>query len=424
MNSQRLKSDLSISHPDDIVKGTIQLGGSKSISNRALIIQALADAPFVIDNLSDSQDTQILQRLLSEEKEIYNAHHAGTTFRFLTAYLAIKPGIQILTGSDRMKQRPIKPLVDALIELGADIEYLEKDGFPPLRIKEPKPLWKNSVSLPSNISSQYISALLLIAPILKNGLHIHLSDEIVSESYIDMTIAMMQDFGISISKSNATISVPNQKYKARDYYVESDWSSASYYYSIAGLSRAADITIKGLDEHSMQGDKAIADLGIKFGIETIYGDKEIRIVKQAKATNPDYLEVNCINTPDLVQTLAVLCAGVGTQVLFSGLQTLHIKETDRIEALKNELDKVQVALVKMPAKFSKSSQIEYYLQEGKATFPEDVVCFDTYDDHRMAMSFATLSVIHPIVIHHKEVVEKSYPNFWKDLTLLGFSIQE
>lgn len=419
-----MKSNICVFHPDGVLKGTIQLTGSKSISNRVLLIRALSGVSFDIDNLSDSQDTSILKRLLSQESAIYDAHHAGTTFRFLTAYLALKPGEQILTGSERMKQRPIKPLVDALNELGADIEFVEKEGYPPLRIKDPKPIWKNSISLSSNVSSQFISALLLIAPVLKNGLQIHLNNEIVSESYINMTIAVMQDFGITIKRNDHSIYVSNQDYQPRDYHIESDWSSAAYYYAIAGLSKKADITINGLNEQSIQGDQAIVGFGKQFGVDTIFGDKAIQIIKQAVADVPDNLEINCINTPDLAQTIAVLCAGLGTQVLFSGLQTLHLKETDRVDALKTELSKLEVTLTKLPVKFSKKSRIEYYLQMGKASFPTDIIYFDSYEDHRMAMSFALLSVLQPVIIQHGEVVEKSYPNFWKDLKKLGFSIQE
>ncbi len=414
---------IELSHPDGRIEGIITLSGSKSISNRVLLIRALSGKHFDIFNISDSQDTQILQSLLDADTDFYDTHHAGTTFRFMTAYLALQPGEQVLTGSDRMKQRPIKALVDALNHLGANIEYMENEGFPPLRIKAPASQWKNTVNLTANISSQYISALLLIAPLLDNGLDIILEGEVVSEPYMDMTIDIMKYFGVSVIRKANILSVASQTYQLKDYDVESDWSSASYYYLIAGLSQQADITIRGLHKGSIQGDQVIGEIANKFGITTTFEDKEIHISKKADSTKPDYLEINCIKTPDLAQTIALLCAGNGTQVLFSGLQTLKIKETNRIEALKNELYKLQVTLVKLPDRFSKKAPKEYYLQEGKATFSDETITFDTYDDHRMAMSFAPLSVLHPVIIDNAEVVEKSYPNFWNDLISLGFGVK-
>ena len=414
---------IELSHPDGRIEGIITLNGSKSISNRVLLIRALSGKHFDIFNISDSRDTQILQNLLDADTDFYDAHHAGTTFRFMTAYLALQPGEQVLTGSGRMKQRPVKALVDALNHLGANIEYIENDGFPPLRVKAPASHWKNTVNLAANVSSQYISALLLIAPLLDNGLDIILEGEIVSEPYIDMTIDIMKSFGVSVIRKGNILSVASQTYQLKDYYVESDWSSASYYYLIAGLSHQAGITIRGLHKTSIQGDQVMGEIANKFGITTTFGDKEIHISKKTDGTMPDYLEMNCIKAPDLAQTIAVLCAGNGTHVLFSGLQTLKIKETNRIEALKNELCKVQVALVKMPDRFSKKAQIEYYLQEGQVIFSDETITFDTYDDHRMAMSFAPLSVLHPVIINNSEVVEKSYPNYWNDLISLGFSVK-
>ncbi|MCZ2100968.1 MAG: 3-phosphoshikimate 1-carboxyvinyltransferase [Chitinophagales bacterium] len=412
-----------ISHPNGHIQGKIALKGSKSISNRVLLIRALSGLDYAIDNLSDSQDTQILEQLLASNADLLDAHHAGTTFRFMTAFLSLQSGEQILTGSTQMKQRPVKALVDALNELGADIEYLEEEGFPPLRIKSPSKQKKTRISLAANVSSQFVSALLLIAPTLASGLEITLEGEIVSEPYIEMTIQIMSDFGVEVIRMGKVLTVAPQSYLAKDYYVESDWSSASYMYLIAGLSESADIILQGLNKDSIQGDCAIAEIANNFGIETKYNNREIRIIKKQGVQIKDYIELNCIQFPDLVQTISLLCAGNGVQVLFSGLQTLKIKETNRIEALKNELCKVNVALMKMPQKFSKNSKIEYYLQEGKVAFPANTVEFDTYNDHRMAMSFAPLSILHPIVIRDSAVVEKSYQNFWNDLMDLGFIVE-
>lgn len=416
-------SAIEITFTEAKAEGIIALKGSKSISNRVLMIRALSGTDFVIDNLSDSDDTRILDQLLNSGSDVYDVQHGGTTFRFLTAYLALQPGDQVLTGSERMKQRPIQPLVEALNYLGADIEYLEVTGYPPLLIKSPKSAWKNQVSLPANISSQYISALMMIAPALKDGLNIELTDNVVSEPYIDMTLSVMQDFGIEILRTDNLITIQPQQYKVKNYAVESDWSSAAYYYLIASIVKEADITVKGLYANSIQGDAEIVQIGESFGIVTEYTENQIRILKSGDSSVPDFFEYNFIKTPDLVQTVSVMCAAHGVQGLFSGLQTLKIKETDRIKALKNELCKVQVALIKMPENLSKQSQIEYYLQEGKATFPDGNPVFITYDDHRMAMCLAPLSALHPIVIQHPEVTGKSYPNFWKDLNTLKFSIK-
>jgi len=420
-------NSLKISHPNRSVKGEIILSGSKSISNRALLIRALCPEYFKIHNLSDSDDTISMENLLNGKDDVLDAHHAGTTFRFLTAYLATKDGIQVLTGSERMQQRPVKALVDALNYLGADISYVNNEGYPPLKIGSSKSEWKNDISLPANISSQYITALLLIAPTLPNGLTIRLEGEIVSRPYIEMTIGMMEYFGVEViaNWANQTISIRHQTYIAKDYFVEADWSAASYYYTIAGLSQSADIVLHGLHEKSLQGDAAIANIGNKFGIKTTFEHRNIRIVKEEGADIPELFEYDFINEPDIAQSVSVLCAGLGVHALFTGLQTLRIKETDRIAALQNELLKIGVFLNKMPTKFSKKTGVEYYMQEGRATLDQGAPpFFDTYNDHRMAMSFAPLSLLGRVSINDSNVVSKSYPNYWKDLTILGFDIDK
>ncbi len=417
---------LKISNKNLNIQGEITLNGSKSISNRALLIRALCGVHFNIHNLSDSDDTMTLESLLNSLADVLDAHHAGTTFRFLTAYYATQDGTQILTGSERMQQRPIKALVDALNSLGADITYLNNEGFPPLKICPPKSEWKNEITLPAGISSQFITALLLISPKLTGGLTIRLEGEIVSKPYIEMTISMMTYFGVKVTVDwvSQKISVLPQDYQAKDYFVEADWSAASYYYIIAGLSEHTDLVLNGLHEASMQGDAAIVDIGRKFGIETTFENRSIRIKKNKGAQVPELLEYDFINVPDIAQSISVLCAGLGVNALFTGLQTLRLKETDRIVALQNELEKLGVFLNKMPAKFSKKTSVEYYMQEGQANIQQDnIPCFDTYSDHRMAMSFAPLSLIGSIIVNDPYVVSKSYPSYWNDLTKLGFQTE-
>lgn len=417
-----MMKDIQISHSSKKIQGEIQLSGSKSISNRVLLIQALCKDKFGIHNLSDSDDTQTMFTLLHAKEDELDAHHAGTTFRFMTAYLATKSGSQILTGSERMKQRPVKALVDALNEIGADITYLENDGYPPLKINAPKSEWKNVISLPANISSQYISALLLIAPTLTDGLRITLEGEIVSRPYIEMTLQLMKEFGIASEWQDNTIIIKHQNYIPTEFYVEADWSAASYYYIIAGLSDECTLTLKGLHQNSTQGDAEIARIADLFGIETVFADHHITINKNSTAKPPTLFEYNFLKVPDIAQSFAVLCAGLGVSGLFSGLQTLRIKETDRIAALQQELSKMDVFLSKMPEKFSKKTGTEYYMLEGKANYNGNLISIDTYNDHRMAMAFAPLSLYFPININDAAVVSKSYPKYWDHLQKLGFEV--
>ncbi|MFZ1750754.1 MAG: 3-phosphoshikimate 1-carboxyvinyltransferase [Saprospiraceae bacterium] len=416
---------IQISHPNGILDGEIKLSGSKSISNRALLIRALCNGSFPIHNLSDSDDTVTLENLLMSRADVLDAHHAGTTFRFLTAYLSLKDGDQVLTGSDRMKQRPIKALVDALNYLGANITYLENEGYPPLKISTPRSSWKSEISLPADISSQYISALLMIAPSLPDGLILHLQGEIVSRPYIEMTLDIMSYFGIKSDWEGSTINISHQAYTPRAFFVEADWSAASYYYTMAGLSTQADIRLIGLHADSLQGDADIVNMSQKFGIETTYGDHQIRIIKKENAIAPSVFEYDFIKVPDIAQSISVLCSGLGINGLFTGLQTLRIKETDRISALQTEHQKMNVFISKLPQKFSKKSSIEYYMQEGRAeVIVEKAPSIDTYHDHRMAMAFAPLGLVFPICINDPEVVSKSYPGYWRDLISLGFEISE
>jgi 3-phosphoshikimate 1-carboxyvinyltransferase len=386
-----------------------------------LIIQALCEDHFKISNLSDSDDTQTLQKLLVSEDYELDAHHAGTTFRFLTSFLAAKNGENVLTGSERMQERPIKALAEALIKMGADISYLKNEGYPPLKIGSPLRELDSKIELPADISSQYISSLLLIAPTLVNGLEINLVGEIVSRPYLEMTLKIMEYFGVNHIWEDQIIKIQAQKYKAKDFYVEADWSAASYYYIIAAFCADVDLNLQGLIKDSLQGDSAIATIARAFGIETAYGDNEIKLSKSGtKAT--DFFEYDFIKCPDIAQSVSTMAAGLGVSVLFSGLQTLRIKETDRIAALQTELAKVQVYLSRLPEKFSQKSGVEYYMQEGSAQNADDTPTFATYKDHRMAMAFAPLAVFLPIEMEDHMVVTKSYPNYWSDLESIGFEV--
>ncbi len=399
---------------DRILKGEISLPGSKSIANRALIIQALCDEPFEISNLSSAKDTRTLLKLLESSENTLDAGPAGTTFRFMTAYLSLQVGTQILTGSERMKQRPIGVLVEALNELGTNIEYLDKEGYPPLRIHPSESIGKkNEISVAADISSQYISALLMIAPQLPEGLTIHFKGEPVSLPYIRMTLNMMAFFGIRYEENRYSITVFPQKYQAKDFGVEADWSAASYYYALAAISDEAELRINGLFEQSLQGDSVIAKISELFGVTTDFHDKYIILRKGKKISLPSHFEYDFTECPDIAQTVAVICAALGISAKFEGLKTLRIKETDRIDALKQELAKTKVIITPHSTEQGEGMDIN-----GKCIV--DAPCFSTYEDHRMAMALAPLALLSPIEIEEPEVVVKSYPDFWKDLESLGF----
>jgi 3-phosphoshikimate 1-carboxyvinyltransferase len=406
------------------LRGHISLAGSKSISNRVLIIRALSGEDFPIHRLANAQDTETLQALLATEASVLDAGAAGTTFRFLTAYLSTRPGEQVLTGTERMKQRPVGVLVEALRQLGARIEYLEKEGYPPLRIGESQHFGQTGqVSIPASTSSQYITALLLLAPTLPRGLQLELEGQIVSRPYIEMTLRLMAYFGVEHQWEGQVISVAPQAYQARPFTVEADWSAASYYYSLAALSDSCDLQLDGLFAESLQGDAVLQDMYRAFGVETTFNETGLQLTKAADASPAPIFEYDFLSCPDTAQTLAVTCAGLGAQGLFTGLETLRIKETDRIAALKAELSKVNVFLSKLPPRMAPKTGKEYFLQEGQAAWSEAPV-FATYEDHRMAMAFAPLALLGDIRVAEPMVVRKSYPDFWKDLEKLGFRITE
>ena len=381
-----------ISHPTKVVECEIDLPASKSISNRLLIIQALCKQEFEITNLSSSEDTKSLQKALKATNATIDVGAAGTSFRFLTAYLSTLVGNRyILTGSNRMKERPIKELVDALLELGVEIKYLEKSGFPPLKIIGTN-ITENKVNIEGKISSQFISALLLIAPTLKNGIKLKISGEIVSKPYIIMTLKLMEEFGISHTWQENTIEIKPQKYSAKNYNIEADWSAASFWYEIASLSTNCNITLNGLTENSIQGDRKVMELFNNLGVQTKFENGSIMLTK--KEEKDISKEINLINTPDLYQPLKCTLFSKNLTTKFLGLQTLKNKETNRVKAVEKELLKL-----------------------------DTTKRITTYKDHRMAMSFAPLCLKYDTLqINDVAVVEKSYPNFWNDLKKGGFII--
>lgn len=401
--------------PPERIDATIQLPASKSISNRALIIHALSKGDHPLENLSDCDDTQVMIRALhAQPGETIDIMAAGTAMRFLTAYLSVTPGDRIITGTERMQQRPIEVLVNALRELGAHIDYIAHEGFPPLRIQGTT-LTKSHITLPGNVSSQYISALLMIGPTLENGLKITLTGDIISRPYINLTLQLMKDFGAKAEWLNEhELQVEPQLYSSTPFYVESDWSASSYWYQIAAFSKEATITLPGLFEKSYQGDSQVAHIFRSLGVETIYGDKTITLRKNGNPTGR--LEYDFINQPDLAQTFVVTCALLGIPFRFSGLQSLKIKETDRIAALIKEMRKLGYVL------HEAEGSILYWDNERCEKSDEAI---DTYEDHRMAMAFAPAClVLGEIRINNPHVVTKSYPRYWKDLQKAGFIIKE
>ncbi len=394
---------------------TIQLPSSKSISNRALIINALGNGTHHPENLSDCDDTRVMIRALNDDKETIDIMAAGTAMRFLTAYLSVTPGTRIITGTERMQQRPIQVLVNALRELGADIEYVANDGFPPLRITG-RELRKDTISLPGNVSSQYISALLMIAPVLTNGLTIQLTGDIISRPYINLTLQLMNDFGVRAEwTDDHRLKVEPQAYHSIPFYVESDWSAASYWYQIVALSKEAEVTLPGLFKDSYQGDSQVAGIFRSLGVETIYKDKAVILKKNGKSV--ERLDYDFINQPDLAQTFVVTCALLNIPFRFSGLQSLKIKETDRMAALITEMRKLGYILHE-----TDGSVLSW---EGERCTTEEHPAIDTYEDHRMAMAFAPTCLALPeILINNPQVVSKSYPRYWEDLRQAGFIIKE
>lgn len=395
------------------LQAQIAVTGSKSETNRLLLLKALF-SNITLANTSNSDDSEVMLKALKGNDEIVDIHHAGTAMRFLTAYFAVNEGREVvLTGSQRMTERPIKVLVEALQQLGAKISYEKEEGYPPIRIKGQK-ITANKVSIPANVSSQYISALLLVAPKLQNGIELTLVGEITSVPYIKMTLALLNDLNIQTSFEGNVIKVyPKQEVESKVMTVESDWSSASYFFSLAALSNEASISLSSYKETSLQGDSALVQLYSEMGIESKFENNQLTLIKQSNFTLKD-VTFDLNNTPDIAQTIVVTCLGLGIGCHLTGLHTLKIKETDRLEALRIEL-------TKLGAKISVTND-SLTLVASKEIISN--VKIATYNDHRMAMAFAPLALKVPIIIENAEVVSKSYPDFWNDMGNLGFQISE
>lgn len=399
---------------NNLINANIEITGSKSESNRSLLLQALYP-DITIANLSNSDDAEVMEKGLQIDSGVVDVHHAGTAMRFLTGYFASQEGKEVmLTGSKRMTERPVKVLVEALRSLGSDITYQRNVGYPPIRIKGKK-LDKNRVSLPANISSQYISSLLLIAPSLENGLELELIGKITSVPYIKMTLGLLSQIGVENSFEGNVIKVSHKTKVAPTLLtVESDWSSASYYYSIVALCEiGSEITLSAYKKDSLQGDSVLSEIYMDFGVETSFSGNHILLKKTADV---QLKTVNCelANAPDIAQTIAVTCFGLGIGCHLTGLHTLKIKETDRLRALHIELTKLGADI----------SITDNALTLGRTNTIKKDVAIDTYNDHRMAMAFAPLALKTSLIINDAEVVSKSYPDFWKDLENLRFDVNE
>ena len=401
--------DLRLRHQSGNLDGKIQIAGSKSESNRMLLLRALF--PHIeLENLSNSDDTVSMKFGLESDNDLVDIGHAGTSMRFLTAYYStLENQEKTLTGSPRMQERPIGILVDALRQLGADIIYLKNEGYPPLLIKG-KRLTTSKVSLSANISSQYITSLMLIAPSLPYGLCLHLEGKITSVPYIEMTLSLLHQIGVKATFSGQRVQVfPKNDIAQTTHDVESDWSSASYYFSMVALAKDADITLSTYKENSLQGDKVLMDIYEPLGVNSIIKNNTLYLQKQALGSKPIQLDLS--DAPDIAQTIAVTCYGLGVACDLTGLHTLKIKETDRLVALQNELTKLG-AIIEVTDK-------SLHLHKRINPIHPNVL-IETYHDHRMAMAFAPLALLVPIRIQDADVVSKSYPGFWKDLGRLGF----
>lgn len=398
------------------IQGEITLNGSKSISNRILMIQAILGEEFSISGLSNAKDTVTLKSLLGKlEEPILDAGEAGTAYRFMTAYLAWKGNNQVLMGTKRMCERPIGVLADALNELGAKIRYVGKDGYPPLQMKAHEGSeWGKRITIGAHVSSQFISALLLIAPVLPNGMELIMEGKIISRPYIQMTLNLMEEFGILALWHNDMIKVPPQAYQAKSFVVEADWSAASYYYSLAAIASEAKIQLNGLQKESVQGDAVLVDIMKEFGVETTFNGQGI-LLEKVPCTIKEF-KYDCSDCPDLAQTLAVMCAALNVNGLLTGLETLTIKETDRIKAIKVELEKLGCVV--------DTTEDSLWIKKG-LTNKKQAIKVSTYKDHRMAMAFAPLALIlDEVTMEDKTVVCKSYPKFWEDFKTLGLGDYE
>ena len=402
--------DFLISHTSKSINADLILPPSKSISNRALIIQALCQSKPKLLNLSKSSDTQSLVQALQTTSKTIDVGDAGTSIRFITAYLSQQEGSYILTGSDRMKERPIGHLVEALNSIGADINYIEKNGFPPLAING-KALEGGKVDISTSVSSQFVSALLLIAPTLKKGLSLSLKGELLSKPYIKMTLDIMRYFGIQSSWTNNTIQVKPQNYVSKDLKVESDWSALAFILQAMSIAKSAQVSISGLSKESWQGDSYVLNLFEKFGLQYEFKDEKLYLKKLNKDLNGDY-NVNLIDTPDLAQAYCCTLSALSKSAEIKGLNNLKLKESHRLKALHMELNKI--------GQHSRYSEDTIQLKSSVLHTPTE--SFDSHNDHRMAMCLAPFALLFDIKIKNIEVVNKSYPSYWEDLKKMGFTI--
>jgi 3-phosphoshikimate 1-carboxyvinyltransferase len=407
-----LATILSIRKKTEAIGNILHLPSSKSLSNRALILNALSGNQSLVSNLSTARDTQLMQKLINSRDRVIDVMDAGTTMRFLTAYFAVTGKNKIMTGTERMKQRPIGLLVDALRKIGAEIKYLEQEGFPSFEILSFIGQKSNEVTIPGNVSSQYISALMMVAPHLPNGLKIHLEGKIGSRPYIEMTIELMRQFGIQVNWQNQTITISGNTFQATSYRVEPDWSAASYWFAFVALAEKAEIVLPNVQEFALQGDKAIINIMDKLGVRSEFQNGNLKL---SKKEHQPHLDWNFTDCPDLAQTVLPVCAAKKITGSFTGLESLRIKETDRIAALQTELSKINAELIEQNGNFWKIIPAEFNNQS---------ITINTYHDHRMAMGLAPLATLMNVQVNEPQVVNKSYPDYWKDVKGLGFEIQD
>ena len=406
-------SSLAISRKEEF-SGTInKVPSSKSISNRALIINALSGNRSVVSNLASARDTQLMKKLLASKDQTLDAMDAGTTMRFLTAYLAVTNQPKTLTGTARMKERPIGLLVESLKKVGANINYLEKEGFPPLDIKGFEGQRSGQISLPGNVSSQYISAMMMVAPVLPMGLTIRLEGKVGSKPYIQMTASQMAQFGVECQIDGNSIVIPHSEYKPAEIRVEPDWSALSYWFAFVALANKPTLTLKDVPPHSIQGDRVIVEIMAKLGVEATFKSNDLILTKTS--FREESIEWDFTDCPDLAQTVLPVCALANVSGSFTGLESLYIKETDRVTALQNELAKVSATL-------QESTTGHFKLSPGK--IPSGRIHISTYHDHRMAMGFAPWATLTDLEIESPEVANKSYPEFWDDMRNVGFELRE
>jgi 3-phosphoshikimate 1-carboxyvinyltransferase len=409
-----------ISLPKGSLSGSIVLESSKSISNRALLIRSLCKTPFEISGLSKSDDTLAMQAMLTSDQDTLFSGHAGSSYRFMVARACLGDREVTINASKQLQRRPIGPLVKALKKLGADITYLNKEGFPPLKVKPVKGLGEkvHEITLQAGVSSQYLSALLMIAPLLPKGLTVHLEGIPVSVSYTHMTLSMLQYFGITASYEGHTISVEPGAYTPKDFVVEGDWSAASYFYSMAALAEKAEINIQGLREESIQGDAVVKDIYAQFGVQTEFTEAGIRLSKVVVKEKIKEFRYDFSSCPDIAQTVMVTLGGLGIKGVLTGLKTLKIKETNRLEAMRTELARVKTILLEKEEDGKPLTIItgrSRWKNKGK---------FDTYEDHRMAMALTPYACLNQILIKDIDVVSKSYPGFWQDVAAIGMTFEK